>query len=171
MFLSEYEEIGGTIDKYAGYVIDRKKNKIKYDADGNILHFIRKDGFEYRCMYNSAGKRIHYSDTNGLIKDYEYTEDNKILHYKDSEGYEYKNIFDDKGRLICVHETSTHIRYGEYDKHDNLVRITSNRGIETLMEYDEFGNMITETGRKYKNISYNKFYFLNRISIFRWYMQ
>ena len=76
------------------------EDSIKYDANGNIIHYKDSNGFEEWYDYNENNDVIHYKDSDGFKYWKDYDENNNIIHFKNSNGYEYWREYDENNNLI-----------------------------------------------------------------------
>ena len=78
------------------------KPSIKYDNNGNVVHYKDSNGDERWLDYDKNNNPIHYKNSTGSESWCEYDENGNLIHYKNSDGLEYWKRYDENNHCIGV---------------------------------------------------------------------
>lgn len=137
----------------------------QYDAKGNLLKEVDKNGNEAFFDYDDSDRLIRITDPSGNITRISYCSDcpgNLLKAFTDPLGNRYVRNYDENCNLISITDPLGFTTRMKYDSKGNLIAITDAADYTTIMGYDEAGNII-EIGDTLGNVKGMKYDTLNRL--------
>lgn len=116
----------------------------KFDASGDLIHQVDREGRLRRWMYDGNGNVTKHVDFDGGTWTYEYRSWNQLVAERNPLGLVLRRGYDAQDNLACFEDAGGTKSEFRYDQKNQLIEVRRNGRVRERYQRDAAGNLLTK---------------------------